>query len=132
MPAPQLTEHGIEAVRGLLESTDDQLASLAGRQEEELYTLAEGTEAAAEWLTARRLEQVTSLRRDLTERGSEIASRLEAMLDRLEAAEAELRSQLRAMHRVAPDPVGSEGPENDELKERRWRRRWLGILRRAA
>ncbi len=132
MPAPELTEHGIEAVRGLLESTDEQLASLAGRQEEQLYTLAEGTEASAERLMAQRLEQVTRLRRDLTERGSEIACRLEAMLDRLEAAESELRSQLRATHRVAPEPVGSEAPANDELKERRWRRRWLGILRRAA
>lgn len=117
MHESDLAREGSETVRDLLASTSERLRMLVERHEEEMMALAAGTEAGAARLASERLREVIKARRELTERASEIAVRLEAMLDRLEAVEAELRSQI--------------GPE-DELKERRRIRWWSGIFRRAA
>ena len=132
MPEADLATERTDAVRALLESTSERLTALVQRHQQELAALAEGTEDGAERLAAERLEEVARLRRELTERASEVAIRLESMLDCLEAAEAELRSQIRPPREVDPRVSVPGGTGKDELKERRRKRWWLGFFRRAA
>jgi hypothetical protein len=132
MSEHDLATEGTEAVRKLLESTSERLGALVQWHEQELMALADGTGDGAERLASERLRLVIGARHALTERASEIALRLEAMLDRLEAVEAELRSQIRPAREVAPSVPGSGDARNDELKERRRKRWWLRFFRRAA
>lgn len=133
MPEADRANLGAGPVGDLLESTSQRLPALVRRHERELMALAEGTEASAEILAAERLREITRLRRELTESASLVAQRMETMLDRLEAAEFELRSQIRAAAGGGESrPPGSGVAEANELKVRRRTPWWLGILRRAA
>jgi hypothetical protein len=148
---PEVASAGTLAIAAIVTATEERVAEIFGdarRTAAVLASEAEGPDSA----TAARRRELARARRELTDSASALAVRFEAMLDLLEAAEAELggaepppphedrvdafRMTVRERRRVtfaqeatAPGGAGAVAPAADDpphgkAGRRRWWRLW--------
>jgi hypothetical protein len=87
---PEAAGAGGGTLGDVLVSTESEVAAIMRRAEQEVARLDSEAEERLHRQMAQRREQLAELRWELTERASLLASRFEAMLDLLDAAEIQL------------------------------------------
>lgn len=101
---PEVAAQGARDLRGVLARTETEVAAIMRRAEEEVARLGAEADARHQEQVDARLRELAELRWTLTERASVLATRFEAVLDLLEAAE------LRLGGPALPRPEGGEDP----------------------
>lgn len=125
-------ERGTRAVQQIVESATRRLAEIVESNEADVAALAAGTEHEVEALIAEKRSQVAGLRFELMSRASDLAVRMESILDRLEAVELELDAMGGAISGLSRRSGEGEPVPDGGMKSGRRRRWWRVWSRRAA